>query len=250
MSAAFDASSLERSYAFLDDCPENLFDDIVTLPIGTLAERVSGVRRWHDALLAGDLHPDDAWPPSEIAGPVRLALAELGLVRFCKDQPKLVDTLMKEILGAFTRQADVLRSEVASRLRELEALERTRLTEKRAQARSKKPPARPMVLDQETLQRLREQAMQDASQMLSDADGNLLTTWGERARAWAEIADVFGALGEMMGRGWELSIGVLRHAGWLDLLRLRKLIEQLPQLREIIRALGRLHAAQGAASCA
>ena len=250
MSAAFDASSLERSYAFLDDCPENLFDDIVTLPIGTLAERVSGVRRWHDALLAGDLPPDDAWPPSEIAGPVRLALAELGLVRFCKDQPKLVDTLMKEILGAFTRQADVLRSEVASRLRELEALERTRLTEKRAQARSKKPPARPMVLDQETLQRLREQAMQDASQMLSDADGNLLTTWGERARAWAEIADVFGDLGEMMGRGWDLSIGVLRHAGWLDLLRLRKLIEQLPQLREIIRALGRLHAAQGDESIA
>ena len=95
MSEAFDASSLERSYAFLDDCPENLFDDIVTLPTGTPAERVSGVRRWHDALLAGSLPPDDAWPPSEIAGPVRLALAELGLVRFCKDPPKLVDTLMK-----------------------------------------------------------------------------------------------------------------------------------------------------------
>ena len=250
MSAAFDASSLERSYAFLDDCPENLFDDIVTLPIGTLAERVSGVRRWHDALLAGSLPPDDAWPPAEIAGPVRLALAELGLVRFCKDQPKLVDTLMKEILGAFTRQADVLRSEVASRLRELEALERTCLTEKRAQARSKKPPPRPMVLDQETLQRLREQAMQDASQMLSGADGDLLTAWGERARAWVEIADVFGDLGEMMGRGWDLSCGVLRHTGWLELLRLRKLIEQLPQLREIVRALGRLHAAQGDESIA
>ena len=250
MSAAFDASSLERSYAFLDDCPENLFDDIVTLPIGTLAERVSGVRRWHDALLAGSLPPDDAWPPAEIAGPVRLALAELGLVRFCKDQPKLVDTLMKEILGAFARQADVLRSEVASHLRELEALERTRLTEKRAQARSKKPPPRPMVLDQETLQRLREQAVQEASQLLSGADGDLLIAWGERARAWAEIADVFGDLGEMMGRGWDLSCGVLRHTGWLELLRLRKLIEQLPQLREIVRALGRLHAAQGDESIA
>ena len=73
MSAAFDASSLERSYAFLDDCPENLFDDIVTLPIGTLAERVSGARRWHDTLLAGSLPPNDDWPPAEIAAPVRLA---------------------------------------------------------------------------------------------------------------------------------------------------------------------------------
>ena len=250
MSAAFDASSLERSYAFLDDCPENLFDDIVTLPIGTLAERVSGVRRWHDALLAGSLPPDDAWPPAEIAGPVRLALAELGLVRFCKDQPELVDKLMKEILGAFTRQADVLRSEVASRLRELEALERTRITEERDQARGKKRPSRRMTLDQETLQRLREQAMQEASQLLSGADGDLLAAWGERARAWAEIADVFGDLGEMMGLGWDLSCGVLRHTGWLDLLRLSKLIEQLPQLREIVRALGRLHAAQGDESIA
>lgn len=67
MSAAFDASSLERSHAFLDDCPENLFDDIVTLPIGTLAERVSGARRWHDTLLAGSLPPNDDWPPAEIA---------------------------------------------------------------------------------------------------------------------------------------------------------------------------------------
>ena len=250
MSAAFDASSLERSYAFLDDCPENLFDDIVTLPIGTLAERVSGVRRWHDALLAGSLPPDDAWPPAEIAGPVRLALAELGLVRFCKDQPELVDTLMKEILGAFTRQADVLRTEVATRLRELEALERTRLKEKSDQSRGKKRRSSPIALDQETLRRLREQAMQEATQLLSSADADLLAAWGDRARAWAEIADVFGDLGEMMGLGWDLSCGVLRHTGWLDLLRLHKLIEQLPQLREIIRALGRLHTAQGDESVA
>ncbi len=250
MSAAFDAASLERNYAFLDDCPENLFDDIVTLPIGTLAERVSGARQWHDALLAGRLPPDDAWPPAEIGNPVRLALTELGLVRFCKDQPELVDTLMKEILGAFTRQADVQRSEVASRLRELETLERERLAHERAQANHKKRSKYPLLPDPQTLQRLREQAMREMAQQKSSADSDLLAAWGERSRAWAEIADVFGDLGEMMGRGWDLSRGVLRHTGWLDLLRLRKLIEQLPQLREIVRALGRLHTAESGESVA
>ncbi|MCX7257663.1 MAG: hypothetical protein NTZ64_13315, partial [Polaromonas sp.] len=222
MSAAFDAASLERNYAFLDDCPENLFDDIVTLPIGTLAERVSGARRWHDALLAGRLPPDDTWPPAEISNPVRMALTELGLVRFCKDQPELVDKLMKEILAAFTRQAgvlDVLRSKVASRLRELETLERERLKQEQAeQARRKKrialddlaaeleqaqsqvhrknQPKHPMMLTPETMQRLREQAMQEMAQQESRADSDLLDAWGERARAWAEIADVFGDLGE------------------------------------------------------
>ena len=250
MSAAFDAAALESSYAFLDDCPENLLDDIVTLPIGTLAERVRGVRCWHDALLAGSLPPDDTWPPAEIGAPVRQALAELGLTRFCKDQPELVETLMKEVLGAFMRQSDLLESQVAARLHELEALERTRITQEKVQTRRKKRPARPVVLDSQTLQRLREQAMQETVQRELGADGDLMAAWGERARMWAEIADVFGDLGEMMGRGWDMSCGVLRQTGWLDVLRLRKLIEQLPQLREIVRALGRLQLAQGEESIA
>lgn len=250
MTTTFDAALLERSYAFLDDCPENLFDDIVTLPIGTLPERVSGVRRWHDALLVGRLPPDDTWPPAEVGNPVRLALTELGLVRFCKDQPELVDALMKEILGAFARQADVRRSEVAARLHELEELEREHIKQEKTLARRKKLPARPMELDPQTLQRLHEKAMQEIAQQESIVDGDLLAAWGDRARTWADIADVFGDLGEMMGRGWDMSCGVLRHTGWLDLIRLRKLLEQLPQLRDIVRALGRLHAAEGEASIA
>ena len=71
---AFDATALTRSYAFLDECPEHLLDDVITLPVGGLAERVRGVRIWHDALLNGRLPPPDAWPPSEIGGPVLRAL--------------------------------------------------------------------------------------------------------------------------------------------------------------------------------
>jgi uncharacterized protein with von Willebrand factor type A (vWA) domain len=54
------------------------------------------------------------------------------------------------------------------------------------------------------------------------------------------VADVFGDLGELLGRGRDLSQGVLRHVGWKDLLRLRALMEGLPELREVVRALGRL----------
>lgn len=75
------------------------------------------------------------------------------------------------------------------------------------------------------------------------ADDSLLSAWGERARAWAQISDVFGDLGEMMGRGFDLSTSVLKQIGWLEILKLRELIERLPQLREIVRQLGRLHAA-------
>ena len=158
---------------------------------------------------------------------------------------------MKEILRAFARQADIVASDVTTRLRDLEILERTRLTKAEAQlAKQEKRSIRQIVLDAETLQRLREQAMQAAAQQSFNADSDLLATWDERSRVWADIAEVFGDLGEMMGRGWDLSSGVLRQTGWLDLLRLRKLIEQLPQLREIVQTLGRLHMAESGVSIA
>ncbi len=244
MSAAFDASSLNQSYAFLDECPETLFEVIVTMQTGSLSERIIGARRWHDALLSGNLPSEDIWPPAEIARPVRLALSEMGMVRFCKDQPELVDTLMKEILTAFIRQTDLFQSEAALRLRELEALALARLKEKREYASGKKKSSPAVRLNQKSLQRLSEQAMRETSERNSHADKVLLAEWKERANAWTQIADVFGDLGQMMGRGWDMSLGVLRQTGWLDLLRLRKLIEQLPQLRDIVRALGRLQTTQ------
>lgn len=251
MTPAFDATSLDRRFTFLDDCPDALLQDVVMLPIGTLEERVAGTRRWRDALLAGRLPPEGAWPRDPIGVPVRRALEEMALARFCKDQPDLVDALMKDVLAAFTRQSDAFQSRITESLRELEALERTRLTqEEEARARHETRRERPIHLDETTLQRLRQRAEHEALKRPGEADAGLTGGWSERARAWAEIADVFGDLGEMLGRGWDLSRGVLRQAGWLDLLRLRKLVEQLPQLRDIVRALGRLHTADNEQSIA
>ncbi len=249
MSTAFDAASLHRRYAFLDDCPEHLLSDVVTLPIGSLPDRVAGVRRWRDALLAGQLPPSGAWPPSEIANPALKALSDLGLVRFCKDQPELVDALLTDIFASFTRGAEALRSDVANRLRELEELQRIKLTNEE-NARHPRREKRPVQLDEATLRMLRQQAEREAANKPCDADAVMVAAWGDRARAWAEIADVFGDLGELMGRGWDMSLGVLRQTGWLDLLRLRDLVKQLPELREIVRALGRLRSSSDEASVA
>lgn len=241
MSDVFDAASLERRYAFLDDCPAHLFAQVVTLPDGTLPERVAGVQRWRDALLAGRLPPSGPWPTEAVASPVRKALTELGLVRFCEAQPELVDDLLVDLVAAFARQTDALRTEVTERFRELDALERRRLSaEEDARAQREKREARVVSIDAETLRRLREQAEREITAKARPGDEPVIATWGERARVWSEIAGVFGDLGQMMGRGWDLSQGVLRSVGWRDLLSLRELVERLPQLRDIIRQLGRL----------
>ncbi|NVJ17652.1 VWA domain-containing protein [Myxococcus sp. AM010] len=243
MSDAFDAGALERGYAFLDDCPEQLLQEVITFPVGTLPERVRGIRAWRDALLDGRLPPEGTWPPPEIAAPARRAAESLGFLRFCKGQPELVDAFLREVLASFTRQASVVRAELAARLRELEQLERQRLEKQEAQAAARARRARAETrIDEVTLARLRQQAEREVAQRPTAEDADLLAAWGERTRAWAEIADVFGDLGELMGRGWDLSLGVLRHTGWMDLVRLRELVAQLPQLTEVVRSLGRLHA--------
>lgn len=264
MSRGFDAASLERRYAFLDECPEHVLDAVITLPIGSLSERVHGVLAWRDALLAGRLPPVDAWPPAEIAEPVRRALDRMGLVRFCRDQPEVVDALLEDVLAAFARQDRAFRAEVARRLRELENLERARSREQeeleravgrlavhwKTYSRRAKHRPEPVQLDEEALRRLRERAERETAGHMRDADTDLIEAWGERARLWAEVAEVFGDLGQMLGRGWDLTLGVLRHTGWSDLLRLRVLVEQLPEIREVVRSLGRLHVSETAESVA
>lgn len=241
MSGEFDAASLERRYEFLADCPPALFAHVVTLPDGRLKDRVAGVLQWRDALLEGRLPPPGPWPSEAAAGPVRQALTDLGLVRFCKEQPELVDELLMDLLDGIAGQIERLRAEVSERLRELESLERERLSaEEEARARRKNRDARTVTIDAGALLRLREQAATEVTARARPADERVLARWSERARIWAEIADVFGDLGQLMGRGWDLSQGVLRSVGWRDLLRLRELLERLPQLREIIRQLGRL----------
>ena len=264
MSRAFDATSLERRYAFLDECPEQVLDEVITLPIGSLSERVRGALAWRDALLEGRLPPADAWPSAGIAGPVRRALDRMGLVRFCRDQTEVVDALLGDVLAAFSRQDQAFRAEVARRLRELEDLERARFREQeefesavgrlaeQLNTHSRPPKRRPepVQLNEEAIRRLREQAERETAGRVHDADTGLINAWGERARLWGEVADVFGDLGEILGRGWDLTLGVLRLTGWSDLLRLRQLVEQLPEIREVVRSLGRLHVSETAETVA
>jgi uncharacterized protein with von Willebrand factor type A (vWA) domain len=243
MNAAFDADQLSRSYAFLDDCPEHLLRQVVTLPAGTLAERVAGIAAWRDALLAGHLPDTDGWPEPALANPVRGALLELDIPRFCKGQVELVDHLLADIVASFARQATILAAEVAEKLRQLEDLERARLAESSFQRTKKVREPGEFELDAQTIERLRAHAEPAARERGAKADGDILAAWSERARAWSEISSVFGDLGSMTGRGFDLSMGVLKRVGWLEILKLRELVARLPQLREIVQQLGRLHAA-------
>jgi uncharacterized protein with von Willebrand factor type A (vWA) domain len=97
-------------------------------------------------------------------------------------------------------------------------------------------------LDAKTLEQLQKKALRLAGENAADLTGEqFLQDWQERARVWHELAEVFDELAGLLGRGWDLSQGVLASQGWLEMVRLRKLLEQIPQLKELVRTLGKMH---------
>lgn len=240
-------AAFEARLDFLRDCPPALLQAVIQFPHGRLEDRVAGARAWADALATGSLPTEDCWPPAEIAGPVRAALNQLGVLRFLPDHPELADEVLGDVFEAFERRDGELRFAIAEQLRELETLHRQRIAEQRASHKSKGRD-RPGIdsegpLDMEKLRRLAR------AQVLArpiEADRVVAEAWQERVRGWSQISEVFGDLGALLGRGADLTRGVLRHTGWKDLVRLAQLLESLDEVREIIRCLGRLqHSDQG-----
>ncbi len=227
--------------------PPQFLSTLVGLDLGSLSERALGLGAWRGALLEGREPPED-WPAPEIGAPVRNTIRSLGLRRFFIGQDELVDAFLADALEAFGRRAGDLSEEIVESLRELEQLEVLRLHEEEESlaAREKRRPV--VVHVPPPSEAMRAEAERDAvarlRRMTREAvEESIVAGWAEQARAWAEIADIFGDLALLLGRGWDLTQGVLRRTGWRDLLRLRELIESLPQLREVVRCLGRLESA-------
>ncbi len=82
----------------------------------------------------------------------------------------------------------------------------------------------------------------DAEQFVSEY---LDQRWSELAENWHELSEVFSELSGLLGRGWDLTQGVLESQGWRDIIRYRKLVKQLPELQALIKTLGRLKAING-----
>jgi uncharacterized protein with von Willebrand factor type A (vWA) domain len=252
----FRVDGLELSLSYMDECPPAVLREVITFPDETPeAERVRGIRAWHDALLEGRLPTTDSWPPPHVAAPARKALEALGMARFLKGNEELVNDLLRDLMAAFRHGQERFQSEVIRYLEELAALERQRMEEQerekkrkqmvKGEAPSNAPKKRDRLapeLTPKVLDALREKARQQALCQELDPDKGITAAWGEQARAWASIAEVFDDLGQILGRGHDFSLGILRHAGWKNLLRLHELVKGLPQLMQVVRTLGRMQA--------
>ena len=248
---AFDARSLENQYAAYDRCPSALYDDVVTLPIGTPDERVDAVLRWQAALLQGQLPELGDWPSPELEQPSRQLVQATGVLTYCKDQPELVYLLLKDTVlpmwadGA-TQYGERVQQEFERILRSI----RERLPEAADLADELQDwnpdwdhlSEVPAGVRGRILALAKNCAAANPDIYVSRRSGTMYAAWAERVRVWSEISDVLGDLGNMLGsgRGMDLSRSVLRHSGWKDMQRLSELLKKLPQLRKVIQQMGRM----------
>jgi uncharacterized protein with von Willebrand factor type A (vWA) domain len=64
--------------------------------------------------------------------------------------------------------------------------------------------------------------------------------WRERCGMVDELVSVFGELDDLLKNArWDLLQGLLRSSGWQEVVRIRRLLERLPELARVIRQLGR-----------
>ncbi len=273
MNTIFEANSLERNYLFLDELPESLYPVVVTHTQGLLPQRVQGIMAWRKALLEGQLPNDKSidWPNQPALGNILSVLGQLDIARFCQQQVELTDNLLLDVCEAVSQFEKIQGEQFNKHFEELKQLEEQR--KQIQQNNLRKQSARkirkkvikdfkqikalsddnqlneqesdtqiiPIVSDAETLEQLHKEALRLAGEKAADlTTEQFLQDWQERARVWHELAEVFDELAGLLGRGWDLSQGLLASQGWLEMVRLRKLLEQIPQLKELIRTLGKM----------
>lgn len=79
----------------------------------------------------------------------------------------------------------------------------------------------------------------------SRVEASLGDRWDGLAGRWAEIDETVKGVGACLGRGWDLSRGMLVSEGWREFVRLRRWIEGHPELTAVVDALGRERRTEG-----
>jgi len=303
--------AFEARFAILDQIPEALFSSVVTHTHGELLTRAEGVLQWREALLQGEL-PDEknlCWPDKSLRRVILMRLEALDIVRYCKDERALTDSILETVLEGISSAEDYFSKAGAfddqlaqrQKMRDRDSVfEDEEGISEHAESGSSQPdggdpddassdgeagsdPAaagggsgmqakssaditanienqmssedsREIATASEVIadQSAPPQADADATAALdqSGVGRNLQALndtfegqWGELAMSWKALSGVLDELGGFLGRGWDLTRGVLASQGWRDIARYRKLMRDIPELKQLVDVLGRMRGA-------
>lgn len=244
----FDPTALAARYEAAAALPDGLLRGLLAVPsVGSgdsLADRIRHLGALRQRLIDPRFGLSAEGPttlalPEAVFGPALAAAARtrsltdawqtrldaLGPSLTADDRATLVDTWLAELLQAAAATVPD-EGEVASLL--------DALVQRKGQPR--------VYLDNDQIAALEAEARSAAGDARAErALDDLSAAWAQRAEVWGAVRGVYEPLGSALGLGWDLTTSALRHVGFAHLAGLSALLARAPELRELVRSLGRLH---------
>ena len=258
-------NNINQQFQYLDLLPDSLYQKVVTLHYGELEKRVAGIMAWRESLLNGELPQADKidWPEEEIKNIILRRIDGLDIIDDCKNQENLVDELLLALCDAIEsvvrrRQQgihnlfdDILDRPFKKRQKESDLptedddFDNTPSpdTDSESPSSNEQSPSSEAgnagstenspTPNQQTTNTVFSSEEQKA--FASVLEHNL----EEISDSWHEMKNIFASMGVKPGRGWDLQQGELRKQSWQEIVNLRNLIKNHPQLISIVENLGR-----------
>lgn len=181
------ADYLEDQYAFWDDCPSDLLEEVICSTVGTLEQRSDTMQRWYKYFILGEIPPKPEWLPKHISDVVQQQIVQSGIAPFLKDQHELTIEFLKHVI----LQWQVIQSEYQGKMQKW-------LQDKIANAKQSNQPFESFEVEQD---------------FDFKYSGELVihNSWHERLDAWKQLNSVFGDLSQMLGRDVDITKGILKH---------------------------------------
>lgn len=235
--------NLDSQFTCLDNVPEKFLPAVITSPVGELAERCESLVNSRNELLTGE-HPTSLSPlaPQPLTNAICKVIEETGLSGYCLQSEEVTDALLSDILITIDKLQSKASPLVTGLIKQLEEEALSQIKQALEKRKNKRKQTKPISLTKTQQTRIAETASEEVwQQLLSEQNGVgiLPDVWQERLAVWAQLEEVFTELGLITGLGFDLSKGVFQSHGWLDIVRLNKLVKKLPKLESLIRDLGR-----------
>ncbi|WP_287232058.1 VWA domain-containing protein [Vibrio sp.] len=241
--------NLDSPFTCLDNVPEKFIPAVITSPTGELAERCESLINSRNELLVGE-NPTSLSPlaPQPLTNAICKAVEETGLSQYCAQSEEITDALLTDILPAIDQLQSKASPMISDLIKQLEDEALNQIKQALEKKKSKRKSTKPQSLTNAQQASIAEVASEEVwQQLLSEQNGVgiLPDVWQERLAVWAQLEEVFTELGLITGLGFDLSKGVFQSHGWLDIIRLNKLVKKLPKLQSLIRDLGRDEQVEG-----
>ncbi|EKO3892738.1 VWA domain-containing protein [Vibrio metschnikovii] len=241
--------NMDSQFTCLDNVPEKFLPAVITSSVGELADRCGSLVNSRNELLTGE-NPTSLSPlaPQPLTNLICKAVEETGLSRYCAQSEEVTDALLSDILTVIDELQSKASPLITDLIKQLEDEALNQIKQALEKRKNKRKQTKPLSLSTAQQTRIAATASEQIWQeLLSNETGIeiLPNVWQERLAVWSQLEEVFTELGLITGLGFDLSKGVFQSHGWLDIVRLNKLVKKLPKLQSLIRDLGRDERADG-----